>query len=295
MEIGTGTASHGTHRVAVVHPGLRPGRRRVTVSTGSGPSTTWCFPTTPASPYVLGRKPTLVADGWLSENLAPNYEMLTTLTWVAGLTNTIGLGTSVAVLPIRNPIANARQLATLDALSNGRLTYGVGVGWLREEADAMGMPWDHRGPRSEEHISVLRTSVVCDRGRTSSSTASSMTSPPMDPRPQPVQRPIPILIGGHSTIAPESRGAHRRRLDLRADVRQAPGGAARRPSAARRYARQRPRGAVQGGVDDVPIHFVAAEDINTCRGLGIDHLQVVLPGQDEHQTIADVVEIAGLK
>jgi alkanesulfonate monooxygenase SsuD/methylene tetrahydromethanopterin reductase-like flavin-dependent oxidoreductase (luciferase family) len=85
-----------------------------------------------SSPYVLGRRPTAVADGWLSENLAPNFEMVTTLSFVAGHTRTIGLGTSVAVLPIRNPVANARQLATLDALSGGRLIYGVGIGWMRE-------------------------------------------------------------------------------------------------------------------------------------------------------------------
>ena len=109
-----------------------------------------------ASLYVLGRQPAPVADGWLSDNLAPNYEMMTALAWVAGQTATIGLGTSVAVLPLRNPIANARQLATLDALSGGRLLYGVGAGWLREEATAMGVPWERRGARSEEHVAVLR-------------------------------------------------------------------------------------------------------------------------------------------
>ncbi|MBX7453935.1 TIGR03619 family F420-dependent LLM class oxidoreductase [Mycolicibacterium sp. 3033] len=152
------------------------------------------------SPYVLGRQPTRVADGWLSQHLAPSYEALTTLSWIAGRTSRIGLGTSVAALPLRNPVCNARQLATLDALSGGRMIYGAGIGWMREEADAMGLPWESRAARSEEHIAVLRhlwTSrepLVSFQGRYFSFTD-------IDPSPFPCQRPIPILIGGHSPAA----------------------------------------------------------------------------------------------
>lgn len=149
------------------------------------------------SPYVLGRQPAAISDGWLSANLAPNYEALTTLSWIAGRTSRIGLGTSVAALPLRNPLCNARQLATLDALSGGRMLYGAGIGWMREEADAMGLPWDQRAARSEEHIAVLRhlwtarEPLVSFEGRYFCFTD-------IDPRPFPCQRPIPILIGGHS-------------------------------------------------------------------------------------------------
>ena len=157
------------------------------------------------SDYTLGRKPAKIADDAVSGLLSPNYEMMTTLTWVAGFTERVKLGTSVAVLPIRNAVHNARALATLDVYSGGRVVYGVGVGWLREEAEAMGMPWDRRGARSEEHIALMRT-LWCAEGDLVEFHGEFHDLPPMDPEPRPVQRPIPILIGGHSDIALERAG-----------------------------------------------------------------------------------------
>lgn len=94
------------------------------------------------SVYTLGRRPAVLKNNSVSEFLSPNYESTSTLLWVAALTSRIALGTSVSVLPIRNPILNARMLATLDLYSGGRLLYGVGVGWLRRgsrgHADALG-------------------------------------------------------------------------------------------------------------------------------------------------------------
>jgi probable F420-dependent oxidoreductase len=106
------------------------------------------------------------------------------------------------VLPIRNTVANARQLATLDVYSGGRVLYGVGAGWLREEAEAMNMPWDRRGRRTEEHIEVLRA-LWCAEGELVEFHGEFHDIPPMDPEPRPVQRPIPILVGGHSDVALE--------------------------------------------------------------------------------------------
>jgi probable F420-dependent oxidoreductase len=155
--------------------------------------------------YLLGRNPAVIEDDAVSNLLSPNYEMITTLCWVAGFTSRIKLGTSVAVLPIRNAVANARQLSTLDVYSGGRVLYGVGVGWLREEAEAMGMPWDHRGRRSEEHIALLRA-LWCADGDLVEFHGEFHNLPPMDPEPRPTQRPIPILIGGHSDVALERAG-----------------------------------------------------------------------------------------
>jgi probable F420-dependent oxidoreductase len=157
------------------------------------------------SDYTLGRKPAKIGDDAVSGLLSPNYEMMTTLTWVAGFTERVRLGTAVAVLPIRNAVHNARALATLDVYSGGRVVYGVGVGWLREEAEAMGMPWDRRGARSEEHIALMRA-LWCAEGDLVEFHGEFHDLPPMDPEPRPVQRPIPILIGGHSDIALERAG-----------------------------------------------------------------------------------------
>jgi len=156
--------------------------------------------------YTLGRTPTPIADDAVSGLLSPNYEMHTALTFVAGVTSRVKLGTAVAVLPIRNAVMNARQVATLDVLSGGRVLYGIGVGWLQEEADAMNMPWDRRGARSEEHIALMRA-LWCADGDLVEFHGEFHDLPPMDPEPRPVQRPVPILVGGHSEIA-LSRAAH---------------------------------------------------------------------------------------
>jgi probable F420-dependent oxidoreductase len=152
--------------------------------------------------YTLGRQPAAIADDAVSNLLSPNYELMTTLTWIAGFTSRAKLGTAVAVLPIRNTVANARQLATLDVYSGGRVLYGIGAGWLREEAEAMNMPWDRRGRRTEEHIEVLRA-LWCAEGDLVEFHGEFHEIPPMDPEPRPVQRPIPILVGGHSDVALE--------------------------------------------------------------------------------------------
>ena len=157
------------------------------------------------SKYTLGRQPASIADDAVSNLLSPNYEMHTTLTWVAGFTSRIKLGTAVAVLPIRNPVANARQVATLDIYSGGRVLYGVGAGWLREEAEAMNMPWDRRGRRTEEHIALMRA-LWCAEGELVEFHGEFHDCPPMDPEPRPVQRPIPIIVGGHSDIALDRAG-----------------------------------------------------------------------------------------
>src|SRR5262245_21834514 len=84
-----------------------------------------------ASPYPLPREPATLADDAVSELLSPNFEVLTTLAHVAAVTERITLATGVEVLPIRNAVLNARQLATIDRYSGGRLLCGIGAGWLQ--------------------------------------------------------------------------------------------------------------------------------------------------------------------
>jgi probable F420-dependent oxidoreductase len=152
------------------------------------------------SKYLLTREPISIVEGALSAQLAPNFELMTTLAFVAAVTQRIKLATGVAVLSIRNALVNARQLATVDRYSGGRLLYGVGIGWLKEEATAMNMPWDHRGARVDEHIELLRT-IWTAEGPYVEFDGQYWTVPSMDPEPRPAQRPIPILIGGHSPAA----------------------------------------------------------------------------------------------
>lgn len=152
------------------------------------------------SKYILPREPATIADGAMSRLLSPNFEMMTTLAYVAAITERITIATGIGVLTIRNAVLNARQLATVDQLSGGRLVYGVGVGWLREEAELMNMPWDRRGKRADEHIDLLRALWTAP-GDQVEFHGEFWDIPLVDPEPRPVQRPIPIIVGGHSEAA----------------------------------------------------------------------------------------------
>jgi alkanesulfonate monooxygenase SsuD/methylene tetrahydromethanopterin reductase-like flavin-dependent oxidoreductase (luciferase family) len=87
---------------------------------------------------------------------APFYEPFTTLSWLAGLTRGIRLGTTVLIVPYRHPLLIARMAANLNDLSGGRLVLGVGVGWAREEFGALGIPFRDRGRLTDEHLLAIR-------------------------------------------------------------------------------------------------------------------------------------------
>lgn len=149
------------------------------------------------SPYPLGEAPRSLPDGAVNRWMAPSYEQLTTLAFVAGVTRRARLGTSVSVLTLRNPVVHARMLATIDVYSGGRLVCGVGAGWLREEAEAIGVPWCERGARTEEHVALLRA-LWSAEGDEVSFAGRFHSVPPIHPEPRPAQRPgPPILVGGH--------------------------------------------------------------------------------------------------
>ncbi|MFE5298550.1 LLM class flavin-dependent oxidoreductase [Streptomyces sp. NPDC056632] len=106
----------------------------------------------------------------------PFYEPFTTLSWLAGLTTRVRLGTTVLVLPYRHPLLVARMVANLDRLSAGRLVLGVGVGWAREEFAALGVPYTARGRLTDEHLEALREAL-----RTTGGARGSGTEPGVGP------------------------------------------------------------------------------------------------------------------
>lgn len=271
-------------------------REYATVAEDAGWDSLWgvdhlVMPHHTASDYTLGRKPAKIADDAVSGLLSPNYEVMTTLTWIAGFTERVKLGTSVAVLPIRNAVQNARVLATLDVYSGGRVLYGVGVGWLREEADAMGMPWDRRGARSEEHIALLRT-LWCAEDDLVEFHGEFHDLPPMDPEPRPVQRPIPILVGGHSDIALERAG------------RIGDGWIAAQMSP-ERVAEHWPKvldSAVRNGRDPASIQLFTSVSTKVevplgdllaqYRDVGVDHVQIGLHRRSPEETLDTIRDVA---
>jgi probable F420-dependent oxidoreductase len=126
-------------------------------------------------------------------------EPLVTLTYLAARTSTVRLGTAMLLLPQRNPVYVAKEVSTLDWLSGGRVDLGIGVGWLKEEFDALNVPWPQRGKRTDEYIGVLRTLWVDD---TSSFHGDTYDLAPCEMFPKPVQQPHPPLhIGGETPAA----------------------------------------------------------------------------------------------
>ena len=127
------------------------------------------------------------------------YEPLITLTWAAAATSRVELGTSVLVLPLRIPAHLAKELATLDLLSDGRLILGTGVGWMEAEFDAMGVPFHDRGARSDDIINILRAcwgeDPISYRPTTVTAALDGIRA-----LPQP-ERKIPIWVGGNSKPA----------------------------------------------------------------------------------------------
>lgn len=118
------------------------------------------------------------------------------LTFLAGQTTTLGLATGVLVLPNHHPVVLAKRVATLSALSGGRIRLAVGMGWLREEIEACGAPFDDRGRRADEQIDVLRL-LWSDQPDGASHSGEFFQFAHAACYPKPVS-PIRIHIGGHS-------------------------------------------------------------------------------------------------
>jgi probable F420-dependent oxidoreductase len=127
-------------------------------------------------------------------------DQLSLLAFAAGRTRSLRLVTSVMILPHRNPVLTAKMLATIDVLSRGRVTVGAGVGWLREEFEALGSPdFDRRGSVSDEWIRIFKTLWTQSPA---SFEGQFYRFAPLKCLPHPVQKPHPpIWIGGHSKPA----------------------------------------------------------------------------------------------
>jgi probable F420-dependent oxidoreductase len=148
------------------------------------------WPLNPQTPYVAS------ADGSLPVEYQNVLDPLTTLTFVAGITERISLGTSIIDMFFQNPVILGKRFATLDALSGGRVIAGLGLGWSKDEYEVSGIPYKERGSRADEYLQVLKKiwteEVVEFRGQFYNIPASKIG-------PKPSQKPHPpILLGGFS-------------------------------------------------------------------------------------------------
>lgn len=148
------------------------------------------WPLKPQTPYVA------TPDGTLPVEYQNVLDPLETLTYLAGITDKISLGTCIIDMLFHNPVVLARRFATLDILSRGRAIAGLGIGWSKDEYEVSGVPYKHRGERANEFLQVLKRiwtdEVVEFKGQFYSIPSSKIG-------PKPVQKPHPpILLGGFS-------------------------------------------------------------------------------------------------
>lgn len=130
---------------------------------------------------------------------APFYEPFTILGWLAGLTRRVEIGSTVVILPYRNPLQVARMAAIIDQLSGGRLLFGVGVGWAQQEFAALGVPFHRRGALTNEYLAALKTFWTNDVASFQGHYVA-FTEVYTAPRPRRVPHP-PIWVGGSSDAA----------------------------------------------------------------------------------------------
>lgn len=204
----------------------------------------------------------------------PILDPVTALAFLAGRTRTVLLGTGIIVLPLRNPLILAKELATVDVLSGGRLVFGVGVGYVEKEFDALEASFGDRGVRTEEYLAAIRAIWTEPRPAYEGTTVSFSG---VQAYPHPVQRPHPpIVMGGYA------------RPVMRRTIRQAdgwfgwgldPDAAAGRMEVLRETASRVPRGE---GLGPLEITITPPGDVDAATAaryaaLGVDRLNLQLP------------------
>jgi len=198
-------------------------------------------------------------------------EPFATLSFLASETDRIRLGTAVCLVPQRNPVYTAKSVSTLDWLSKGRVDFGVGIGWLREEFDALNVPFEQRATRTREYLAVIRTLW---RDDLSSYEGEMYTLAPCRMFPKPVQDGgPPVYFGGETDPA----------LRRVADLGDGWHGFNHRPDGAAESVKRLDRFLVDADrrLDDIDITIgtyaqaVEPKDLSAYRDAGVN--QLVLP------------------
>ena len=133
----------------------------------------------------------------------PIPDPLIWMSYIAAVTSRINLATGILILPQRNPVVAAKQIATLDQMSGGRVLLGIGVGWLEEEFKALGVPFDDRGRRTDEYVNVMRELWSAEKPCFDGEFVQFDNT---HCQPQPVNGAVPIIVGGHSQFAARRAG-----------------------------------------------------------------------------------------
>ena len=150
-------------------------------------------------PDAIDSKYPYTPDGKIpAEPETPIPDPLIWLAFAAAAAPSLRLGTCILIVPQRNPLILAKELATLDQLSGGRVELGLGVGWMKEEFDALGVPWERRGARNDEYIDAMRALWA---GPHAEYHGEFVDFEPVTCSPRPVNGNIPVIVGGDSEAA----------------------------------------------------------------------------------------------
>jgi probable F420-dependent oxidoreductase len=219
----------------------------------------------------------------------PMLDPAVALTWVAAHTESIRLGTGIIILPQRNPVVLAKELASLDVLSGGRLLFGIGAGYLAAEFSAVGAPFAERGARCDEYLDAIVALWTQPQPRYA---GSYVAFSGIDAQPRPAQHPHPpIHVGG------QSPGAYRRAalrgngwygfaLDL-AGTRRCLAGLALAQGEVTRPAALAPL-----EITITPPPTVRPDDVERYAELGVHRLALLLLGRSEADLLAQVEQAA---
>lgn len=216
----------------------------------------------------------------------PILDPIVSLTFMAAHTSHILLGTGIIILPQRNPLVLAKELASLDTLANGRLLFGIGVGYLQPEFRALGIPFEDRGARTEEYLDAMRA-IWTQEKPAYHGTYVSFEGVQAHP-----QRQIPIVIGGRSPAA------YRRSIEdamgwygyalrpddtarILADIREA----------ARRYTRPAELGQLEISV--TPRGRITRELAAQFAALGVHRLILLPPPKANERELLEFIEMVG--
>ncbi|MFJ6897541.1 LLM class F420-dependent oxidoreductase [Streptomyces hokutonensis] len=231
------------------------------------------------------------------------YDPVATLSYLAGVTERVRLLSHVAVVGLRHPLITAKQYATLDHLSGGRLLLGVGAGHVREEFEALGVDFDRRGPVLDESIDALRAALGPDEFPEHHGKLYDFDG--LGQRPRPAQEHVPLWVGGSSPAAV-------RRAALKADGWLPQGDPRERlPAQIERIRRLREEAALQGpfmfGAITEPLyvgdpgwevgrrtltgtHEALAESLRAYRAMGVDRIQVRFRCRDRAELTDQITE-----
>ncbi len=224
------------------------------------------------------------------EPLDPILDPIISLAFLAAQTRRVHLGTGIIILPQRNPLVLAKEIASLDVLSRGRFIFGIGVGYLEPEFRALGIPFADRGARTDDYLAAMRAiwseAKPAHQGRFAPFAA-------VQARPQPVQQPgPPVVVGGRSP------GAYRRAVEqghgwygfsMSVDA------TARALTDIRAAAAQYPRPASLGAIEIsvTPRGPITLDDAQRYAALGVHRLILRLPTDPDPRVLEQFVTSVG--